>query len=297
MNDDIANYHAASAGNGNLPAGDIDVNTWGNLWSADKFQGCKCDGGWGGNDCSLRQCPRGDDPETQCKDEQDNDIQYLTCTNLKATTEAFFNLRFTDLLGNRYNTRAIVIRGHSEQPTKANSPDISPPYMIKASHSIQTALESLPNFAIPQLEVTTTETIPKFSSAPECVPGPEKCTGKGKKRKCEPGDPICTDKVDYTKEYSVTFEIKFTDARNSGKQSLLEVTSDVKCASGVQPKFTNTLDPTCTVTRFKPDPASTSELRENTECSNRGLCNRKTAECNCFDGYTGLACDTVAQTY
>jgi len=27
-----------------------------------------------------------------------------------------------------------------------------------------------------------------------------------------------------------------------------------------------------------------------TECSNAGLCNRDTGKCECFDGYTGLAC-------
>lgn len=296
MNDDIANYHAASAGNGNLPAGDIDINTWGNLWSADKFQGCKCDGGWGGNDCSLRQCPRGDDPETQCADEQGNDIQYLTCTGMQATTEQFFNLRFTDLLGNRYNTRAIVIHPHTATPTAANSATISPPYMKAASHSVQTALESLPNFAIPQVEVTTLNAEAQFSSEETCVKEQFNCVtkgkGKNKKTECEERDK-CTTKVDYAKAYTVTFEIKFTDARNSGKQAMLEVRSDVKCDSGVQPKFTNTADPTCAVTRLAP----VSDLRENAECSNRGLCNRKTAECNCFDGYTGLACDTVAQTY
>merc|ERR1711964_606807 len=98
---------------------------------------------------------------------------------------------------------------------------------------------------------------------------------------------------DFAKPYTVKFEIKFTDARNSGQQSLMELMSDVKCESGVQPKFANpaSSDPTCTVTREK-----VAELRENLECANRGLCNRKTAECNCFDGYTGLACDTIAQT-
>merc|ERR1712046_445043 len=109
--------------------------------------------------------------------------------NLQQATEQFFNLRFTDLLGNRYNTRAIVIHSHTATVTAANAATVSPPYMKAASHSIQTALESLPNFAIPQVEVTTTTTIPTFSS----------------------------------------------------------------------------------------------DLRENAECSNRGLCNRKTAECNCFD--------------
>lgn len=93
---------------------------------------------------------------------------------------------------------------------------------------------------------------------------------------------------------TVKFAIEFTDARNSGQQALIEIVSNVKCESGVQPKFTNTIDPSCTVSRA---PVDKRKMRENTECSNRGLCNRKTAECNCFDGYTGLACDTVAQTY
>lgn len=282
MNDDISNYHAA--GNANLPADDIDINTWGNLWATNKFQGCKCDGGWGGNDCSLRQCPRGDDPETQCADDLGNDIQYVECTNLFANKDHFFKLRFTDLLGNRYSTRAIVVRKHTTTPTDANKAVEGPKYTKAASHSIQTALESLPNFAIPKVEVTTTAPVPPYTCTTTTV-----CTGNKKNRFCFP-QTTC----DYTKKYTLKFEVKFTDARNSGEQALLEVQSDMKCESGVQPKFVNanTFDPTCTVTR-KP----TTGLREKTECSGRGLCNRKTAECNCYDGYTGLACDTVAQTY
>merc|ERR1711981_377345 len=163
MNDDTANYHAASAGNGNLPAGDIDVNTWGNLWSADKFQGCKCDGGWGGNDCSLRQCPRGDDPETQCADDLGNDIQYIECTDLYAKNEAFFKLRFTDVLGNRYDTRSVVLRAHEPDVTKDNRNEVGLLYTNQLSSSIQTALESLPNFVIPKVEVSADPSVPPYS--------------------------------------------------------------------------------------------------------------------------------------
>lgn len=285
MNDDTSNYHAA--GNFNLPSEDSDINTWGNLWASDKFQGCSCDGGWGGNDCSLRQCPRGDDPETQCADNLGNDVQIIECTNIFAQQEHFFKLRFTDQMGNRYNTRAVVISEHTPVVTQDNAlTGVSLAYSKAAAHSIQTALESLPNFVIPKLEVTTAD-IPLYQAATEqvCVPP----TGKRK---------VCNDVEVYKfdKKYTMQFELKFTDARNSGQQSLLDLVADVSCASGVQPKFKNadTFDPTCTVTRKANNVAN---LRENAECSNRGLCNRKTAECNCFDGYTGLACDVVAQTY
>jgi len=49
------------------------------LWDKDKNQGCVCDAGFTGYDCSLRQCPRGDDPMThtqqdclgyQCRNER-----------------------------------------------------------------------------------------------------------------------------------------------------------------------------------------------------------------------------------
>lgn len=281
MNDNVANY--AAAGGGNVPdKTHKDINTWGNLWSADKFQGCRCDGGWGGNDCSLRQCPRGDDPETECTDDLGNDVQYITCTNLFAKHEAFFKLRFTDVLGNRYNTRSIVLREHPAELAAANKDELGLAYTQQASSSIQTALESLPNFVIPRVEVTATPSVPVWA----CI---------------FPGTNF--HQCDFTKKYTLQFEVKFTDARNSGQQPILELVSDMKCASGVQPKFpspddaANIFDPQCTITRMPKDDSNYIDLRENAECSNRGLCNRKTAECNCFDGYTGLACETVAQTY
>ena len=73
-----------------------------------------------------------------------------------------FKLRFTDLLGNRYNTRAIVVSPHSPPVTKDNFATSGADYMKAASHSIQTALDSLPNFAVPHLEITTTDQVPAY---------------------------------------------------------------------------------------------------------------------------------------
>jgi len=40
--------------------------------------------------------------------------------------------------------------------------------------------------------------------------------------------------------------------------------------------------------------AGTAYHTQHMECSNKGLCNRKTGACECFDGYTGEACQRTS---
>jgi hypothetical protein len=59
--------------------------------------------------------------------------------------------------------------------------------------------------------------------------------------------------------------------------------------TGVADTNTNTITydmAHCSVTEETAVPSKT----EDAECSNRGACNRVTGECECFDGFTGLAC-------
>jgi hypothetical protein len=48
-----------------------------NVWDADKIVGCQCDIGFTGFDCSLRECPRGDDPMTTTQTA--SEVQHLNC--------------------------------------------------------------------------------------------------------------------------------------------------------------------------------------------------------------------------
>lgn len=57
------------------------------IWDADKSFGCVCDEFYAGYDCSLRDCPVGDDPMTSG---QANEIQQLVCT----ATSGTFTLTF-----------------------------------------------------------------------------------------------------------------------------------------------------------------------------------------------------------
>jgi len=220
--------------------------TWGIHWPWLKYQQCHCDAGYEGDDCSLRICPKGDDPETECVTDRGQDHQELSCDfEDPAVQTAFFQLRFTDQFGAEYDTRPIKI-------------DATLMSEEENANSIQDALEALPNFAIPEVEID----------------------------------------VDLATPASPVVKVFFTDGHNTGQQQLLQVVARAACESGSQPLFrvANT-DPVkgdirCTVSREDPFPQGTV-YKESATCSNRGICDQSTGRCNCFDGYFGLACDHV----
>lgn len=57
-------------------------------WDFNKIQGCACDAGFQGHDCSLRSCPRGDDPRTTG---QTREMQTIVCRHTQVTS---FTLSF-----------------------------------------------------------------------------------------------------------------------------------------------------------------------------------------------------------
>merc|ERR1719197_2406198 len=222
--------------------------TWGIHTSWLKYQQCHCDAGYEGDDCSLRMCPKGDDPETECGNDLGNDKQKITCTFAAAPvgggtlTSAFLHMRFKDQFNGVYDTRPILLDvGNLDDDENANS--------------VQDALEALPNFAIPEIEVD-------FEIKSATV-------------------------VDIT--------VEFTDGHNTGRQSLLEVYSKSECSDGAQPKFESvrtTLDDISCVVARVPKPEE-DNYKEHVTCANRGICDQSTGLCNCFDGFFGDACDNV----
>jgi hypothetical protein len=98
------------------------------LWDGDMNQACVCDPRWSGNDCSLRKCPRGDDPltitmtETQANGgegngaattgddatyDQDVEKQTLTIASEYQAPVGHFSLTFTDYYGDEFTTKPI----------------------------------------------------------------------------------------------------------------------------------------------------------------------------------------------
>ena len=145
VNDNTAFFRHGTDANTN-PWGDVidteqqvsGADSRGSAWQRTKFQQCICDRGYEGFDCSLRKCPRGDDPETSCDDELGADIQQFSCGQ-DAAGVAYFSLSFQDHMGGKYHTRPIKF-----DPTWTDDQN---------AESVQNALEALPNFAIPSVEV------------------------------------------------------------------------------------------------------------------------------------------------
>merc|ERR1711943_122777 len=139
------------------------------------------------------------------------DKQRITCAFAKDKTgagaadlkKAFIYLRFTDQFNGVYDTRPILIDTDKKADEVANS--------------IQDALEALPNFAIPQIEIDV-------SLANKAAP---------------------------------VIDVEFTDGHNTGKQTLLVVKDHASCEHGSQPKFVKVTevagakaDITCSVARI-----------------------------------------------
>lgn len=79
-------------------------------WDAGKIQGCSCDGGWTGDDCSKRICPVGDDPLTVPT--SSTGATYRVDVNQDASltlTAADVHLVVTDLAGIEHTSRPLPL--------------------------------------------------------------------------------------------------------------------------------------------------------------------------------------------
>jgi len=120
------------------------------LWDKSKNTACVCDPGYSGVDCSLRTCPRGDDPLTTapytcgvnaCR----NELQSFSVDG--GQTGGVYSLTFTDVDGTAYTTADFAL---STDSTVANWA------AVKAADeaAVKAALEALPNRVVGTVGVT-----------------------------------------------------------------------------------------------------------------------------------------------
>ena len=205
-----------------------------------------CDRGYSGNDCSQRLCPHGDDVLTTCAVDANEDVQVISFSDPSADLAAnmaadaqplFYTLSFVDSFGGRYKTRPIAF---------SSSENFN-------SHDAQAALESLPNFAIPTVQVSS-------------------------------------DTTALTVE--VTFSSSATSGLQNTLEADIVHDAET-CAEGGQMPYTindASLNSVSVSVAHQALATETSSYEENVPCGNRGICDSTTGKCNCFEGHTGEAC-------
>jgi len=113
------------------------------LWDADQNSACVCDVGYGGIDCSLRECPKGDDPLTTTKAtcggwECIDEIQSFSVDGNQITPGTYY-LTVRDFNGITYKTDEFKLyTGGSSDPDWDA-------HVAANEVNVKTALENLPN--------------------------------------------------------------------------------------------------------------------------------------------------------
>jgi len=141
------------------------------LWDADMSQSCVCDPGYSGFDCSMRECPRGDDPLTSGERFCGNEACATAQMSFSITASDQSTLRFgyTAWNGRQYFTYATV-----NSLTRAGGA-ISGTNLPSASTNsgiMMLALRAMPGGFLQSSEVTSVDF---DNSANACLAG-NKCT-------------------------------------------------------------------------------------------------------------------------
>merc|ERR1719390_81637 len=241
------------------------------LWDAQKIQGCKCDLGYSGPDCSSRIAPKGDDPLTTVKSVTQSQMITITAgATIQATEAAIastasgapvwagsartvdagpntFFIIYYDQYGGVWRTDAI----------EAAAPAATTFLDTVTAERTQAALRALPN---PALAATNAANIEGAATAS-----------------------------------NIALNIQFADKPGqTGVQYLFEVVTAYQGdgAFPVSRGFLSTSVGTAVVKELYTanDANGKDTINELAECSDRGLDNGD-GECECFDGFRGLACE------
>ncbi|KAG7399924.1 hypothetical protein PHYBOEH_007610 [Phytophthora boehmeriae] len=283
--------------------GGVSGRTYG-LWDQEKIMGCVCDANYEGHDCSLRTCPKGDDPLTPSGTEMIQAIQIVG--TLSASTSLY--LTYFDPYGNAYTTDKVATGGVLPASTAAADVTAADTSTKTTCANIQAALRNLPNNVLNTVTVSPLHRFYSFART-----DPKDSTGAGTFSKVFDSANTVTPANQY--QTNTICQVAFaSEPGTTGYQNLLECNVAAHATIGQHPMSAGITSGTCNVYEVFPGSITypplatlqadgvtpTNQVPDGTpgyrpltdlmECAGRGTCDYTSGTCECFAGHMGLAC-------
>lgn len=267
-------------------------------WDANMIQGCACDDGWEGHACELKSCLKGDDPDTTGVDE----IQILDCTCTTCSGGMYLSFQGEQTKVIPYDASNALIRERLLELPSLEDVSVRIAYgteMCSSGGSATKIIFHLPQGDVPALEIQTfgglAGTIDIKSGYSWSLVDPQhesqdgtreyvECSNRGN---CAYDRGECECLPGFTSSDGAGNPGSRNDCGHRYTSNLRVTTTDASYSS-----FDNG-----TVLYYDTD-GSIVDTTTNCPfvqnvgvCSGHGACQLSDNTCDCYDGYTGPACD------
>lgn len=227
-------------------------------WDKSKSTSCVCDPEWGDFDCSKRMCPYGND----VMDHRNN-----------MARAARYQVQSIELFANEEITGGSSATNYENADTAASPLTHLRTFALTFKSKLNETFTTIPIVLITE-HTGFHNFIKSVKDALESLPN------------------RVIDRVDVAGDTNgvdlVHLNLTFTGEHVQGPQNLVSVKANL-CGDGCTPKLTGL--------ELRNQWETILEVQNSDfnsfECGRRGKCDYTTGVCNCFEGYTGLACNTI----
>eukprot|EP00597_Dinobryon_sp_UTEXLB2267_P003572 CAMPEP_0170078820 /NCGR_PEP_ID=MMETSP0019_2-20121128/15355_1 /TAXON_ID=98059 /ORGANISM="Dinobryon sp., Strain UTEXLB2267" /LENGTH=596 /DNA_ID=CAMNT_0010291967 /DNA_START=226 /DNA_END=2016 /DNA_ORIENTATION=- len=307
-------------------SGTGDVYKYESQWDAHKIYGCNCDSQYHGTDCSLRYCPKGDDPLTGTTEIsatnplQFNEIQVVTCRADGGTFTLTFRGKTTERIP--FNAKTSELQSYIEA-----LPTLGPGTTKIITSGGQACVDNKDG------TTWTVEFLQDFGSLPLLVPDMRNllyanalagklltvakqvdgtkenldCSNRGI---CDTSNGVCSCSADFDTSNGYNAEGTRGDC-GFATQSIQYCPGEITCSAHGACQNTPTYQCVCSdgwagadcserlcpsgLNWFTlPESDNVAHISTYSECSNAGVCDRSTGTCVCNTGFTGSSCNRLA---